>query len=149
MAPRATMLYAYEDVMFMVLVWSWLFGFHCACFKWSFRGLGLSNLNDVFFESLGTIMNWNFVLPVYKGPDLRDAIEDPSIAYIVGFPNDLVVQHILSRVLDGCNPLVSRMSYDVTLLCNLLSINHAWRWLLSIILSFVAFHPPKHWLRCQ
>lgn len=72
-------------------------------------------------------MNWNFIVLVNEGPDLTYTIEGLDVAYIPGLPNDLVVQHILSCVLDGCNPLLCVMSYNMTLMCNLCNINNEWR----------------------
>ena len=76
-------------------------------------------------------MNWTFFVPAYEGLDLKYTIEESDVAYIPDLPNNPVVKHILLHVLDAYNPWIHHVSYDVTLLCNLQSINHKWRWLIS------------------
>lgn len=67
-------------------------------------------------ESLGSTMNWIFFVLADEGLDITYTIERPNVAYIHGPPNNLVVQHVLPLVLDGCNSLLRVMSYDVTLM---------------------------------
>lgn len=95
-------------------------------------------------------MIWNFVVLVDEGLDVTYIIERPDVAYIHGHPNNLVVQHVFPLVLDGCNYLLCVMSYNVTLMLHLHSINHKWRWLISSTPNFAVFHDFEHrWSRFQ
>lgn len=53
--------------------------------------------------------SWNFALPKCE-PNTKYIIKDSNVAYILGFPNDLVVVHDLPCLLSAYNPLLKVVS---------------------------------------
>lgn len=62
--------------------------------------------------------SWDFVLPKHE-PNTKYTIKDPDFAYIPRFPNDLVVNHNLPRLVSTYNPLLRVVSSDVSAMYDL------------------------------
>lgn len=81
---------------------------------------------------------WNFVLHECEFTT-KYIIEVLNVAYIHGFPNDLVVDHILPCLVFACNLLLRVVSSDVYSMCDICCLNREWRWPISFTLNYAFF----------
>jgi hypothetical protein len=85
-------------------------------------------------------MDWNF--QAWKYPlkfIIEITLKDPIVFYEPGLPNDLVVKHILPRLLEECKPLESNTLSAIGIMWDLQLIHHEWRWLVSSTTCYATF----------
>lgn len=87
--------------------------------------------------------NWTFVLPKCKSTT-KYINKGLNVAYILGFPNDLVVDHILPCLVFAYNLLLRDVSSDAYSLCDLCCLNREWRWPISFTPKYACFCIIKH-----
>ena len=62
-----------------------------------------------------------------------------NVAYMLGFPNDLVMDHILPCLVFACNLPLRGVSNDVYSMCDLCCLNREWRWPISFTPKYACF----------
>lgn len=93
------------------------------------------------------LASWNFVLPKHEFNMKYTLDQDPIVAYIPDLPKNLVVEHIISCLLAACDPLVRRVSSDVSPMCNLRCLNHEWGWFISSTPNYAFVRVVEHCFR--